>query len=266
MKLNCGIVEDLLPLYGDDVCGEESKKAVRSHLEKCSRCRELAEKSKVISVPIIDPKRPEADKAIKKGLRKIRIRWWITIIACLVAISFVLMLWNPFYGGNVNIFDQAAQKDLAQNFMSALTDGDYEKAYSYWNVEYTRLLWTMDWFTEEELTNLEADGLSKFCELGQELEANGGIESYEYIDISPSYAVGYDGIKSSYVRFTIRYAGKEYIVSVSVSVNGVDGFGAGKELMHPLERLGRWSEWLWQDYSGCYWDPETNTYVYYETE
>lgn len=266
MKLTCGIVEDLLPLYGDDVCGEESKQAVRSHIEKCSRCRELAEKTKVISVPIIEPEQPEADKAVKKGLRKIRIRWWGTIVACFVIMSIVLMFWNPFYGNNVNVFDQAAQKELAQDFMSALTDGDYEKAYSYWNVEYTRLLWTMDWFVEEELTNLEADGRAKFCELGQAVEANGGIESFEYIDISPGYAVGYDGVKSSCVRFTMCYAGKEYIVSVSVSVNGVDGFSAGKEITHPLERLGRWSEWLWQDYRGCYWDPETKTYVYYEAE
>lgn len=264
MKLNCEIVEDLLPLYGDHVCSEESRKAVETHLEKCPRCRVMAEKDRGISVPVIEPDQPETDKAVKKGLRKIRIRWCATVAVFLVLCAAALILWNPFKGNNLNIFDQAAQMEMGNRFMSALVEGDYAGAYSDWNVEYVKLLWMMDWFQEEDLNNLEADGLAKFCELGQELEALGGIESFEYVGISPNYAVGYDGIKVSYIHYRVRFDGKEYPVSVSVSENGVSGFGAGKNIMHPLERLGNWSEWLWQDYRGCYWDPETHTYIYYE--
>lgn len=35
----CGIIRDLLPLYIDDVCNEESKQAVENHLSECEKCR-----------------------------------------------------------------------------------------------------------------------------------------------------------------------------------------------------------------------------------
>ena len=39
MKYPCGIIRDLLPLYIDGVCNEESKTAVESHLSECEKCR-----------------------------------------------------------------------------------------------------------------------------------------------------------------------------------------------------------------------------------
>ena len=39
MKYSCKIIQDLLPLYIDDVCSDESKNAVEEHLEECTDCR-----------------------------------------------------------------------------------------------------------------------------------------------------------------------------------------------------------------------------------
>lgn len=39
MKIPCEIIEDLLPLYCDGVCSEESRQAVEAHLAECERCR-----------------------------------------------------------------------------------------------------------------------------------------------------------------------------------------------------------------------------------
>ena len=39
MNYPCGIIRDLLPLYIDDVCNEESKQAVQNHLAGCEKCR-----------------------------------------------------------------------------------------------------------------------------------------------------------------------------------------------------------------------------------
>ena len=39
MTYPCGIIRDLLPLYIDDVCNEESKQAVHNHLSECEKCR-----------------------------------------------------------------------------------------------------------------------------------------------------------------------------------------------------------------------------------
>ncbi|MFM9413897.1 zf-HC2 domain-containing protein [Peptococcus simiae] len=43
MKISCKVIEDLLPLYIDEVCSEESKKLIEIHLTGCSRCSEILE-------------------------------------------------------------------------------------------------------------------------------------------------------------------------------------------------------------------------------
>lgn len=39
--MNCEIVRDLLPLYADGLCSEESRRAVEEHLKSCEACRKL---------------------------------------------------------------------------------------------------------------------------------------------------------------------------------------------------------------------------------
>ena len=46
MTYPCGIIRDLLPLYIDDVCNEESKQAVENHLSECEKCKNYYESMK----------------------------------------------------------------------------------------------------------------------------------------------------------------------------------------------------------------------------
>lgn len=39
MKTDCGIIRDLLPLYTENLCGEESKQAIEEHLLSCPDCK-----------------------------------------------------------------------------------------------------------------------------------------------------------------------------------------------------------------------------------
>lgn len=41
MMHNCDVVQDLLPLYIDDVCSGASANMIRAHLEECPKCREM---------------------------------------------------------------------------------------------------------------------------------------------------------------------------------------------------------------------------------
>ena len=43
MEINCGIVKDLVPLYHDEVCSDETKAAVEEHIAHCSECRAALE-------------------------------------------------------------------------------------------------------------------------------------------------------------------------------------------------------------------------------
>ena len=41
MKLSCGVIQDLLPLYHDGVCSEESKEIVEEHIATCAACKDM---------------------------------------------------------------------------------------------------------------------------------------------------------------------------------------------------------------------------------
>lgn len=42
MKVPCNIIEDLLPLYHDNVCSEESRAMVKEHLQTCRKVSDAA--------------------------------------------------------------------------------------------------------------------------------------------------------------------------------------------------------------------------------
>ena len=46
MKVPCGVIRDLLPLYAENLAGEESKKLVEEHLSECEPCQQELEKLK----------------------------------------------------------------------------------------------------------------------------------------------------------------------------------------------------------------------------
>lgn len=41
MKLNCNVIHDLLPLYADQICSDESRELVKEHLAECEDCSAL---------------------------------------------------------------------------------------------------------------------------------------------------------------------------------------------------------------------------------
>ena len=67
MKLNCAIVKDLLPLYADDLCSDETTEAVRAHLAECDDCRRAYEAGTVAVTPA-----ETADETPVKPFRKVR--------------------------------------------------------------------------------------------------------------------------------------------------------------------------------------------------
>lgn len=95
MNKNCGIIKDLLPLYADDVCTEESRKLVAEHIAECTECRsELEKMGKNIAV------NPETDvkvmKRIKKRLRieKLTVGIISLVTALFLGISTAFLLIN----------------------------------------------------------------------------------------------------------------------------------------------------------------------------
>lgn len=57
--MNCNTIKDLLPLYVDGCCSEESEKLVQEHIDECAECRKLFEDMKAPSNMITVPNAPK---------------------------------------------------------------------------------------------------------------------------------------------------------------------------------------------------------------
>lgn len=82
MYNNCNIVNDLLPLYADNVLSEDSKRLVEEHLSSCDKCKDQFDKMKT-EVTVL-PKDINV-KPFKKIRRKL-----ITRLALIVVLAFAL--------------------------------------------------------------------------------------------------------------------------------------------------------------------------------
>ncbi len=99
----CSMIEDLLPLYVENLVSEETKKQIEEHLKQCNKCSTLLKKMQQNEVfnlqkseqpnTEIREKEIKCIKNIKKKITfKIIISIVITCIVCLIAIS----LWNTY--------------------------------------------------------------------------------------------------------------------------------------------------------------------------
>lgn len=125
MKLSCDIVQDLLPLYTDGVCSEDSRAAVEAHLKECPACRAL---SGVPELPPMAPaEAPSADQAVAKSIKKVRHRWLRSLVAALLIVPVLLLCWNQYRGTGL-CFTNMDDTLTARRFLHALETGDWETA------------------------------------------------------------------------------------------------------------------------------------------
>lgn len=93
MKMPCYLVRDLLPLYHDGVCGEETAADVREHLDGCENCRAaLAELDADTGAE--SQLQAEREQASAEALRKVRsdLRKKRLLPALLVGLAAVAVL------------------------------------------------------------------------------------------------------------------------------------------------------------------------------
>lgn len=100
MKLSCDVIQDLLPLYHDGVCSEESKTIVEEHIATCAACKDMLHGLREESAPdTVDAASilKNIGKAWKRHLKKAWIKGLaVAFLICGVLLgSFVLATqWN----------------------------------------------------------------------------------------------------------------------------------------------------------------------------
>ena len=93
MKFNCDLIRDLLPLYADDACSDESRRVVETHLQECPGCAHELERLR--NSEIEAELRTEKTAVIEHGAREFKKRsatvgstlaslFMIPILVCLI--------------------------------------------------------------------------------------------------------------------------------------------------------------------------------------
>ncbi len=250
-KNDCNIVRALLPLYVDGSTSPESKEYVGKHLSCCESCRAvIGEMTQDIPMEEIPQSEEVPSQTLEKGMRKIRCRWLVSLVLVALLLGAGIYSWNQARGLGMSI-SNLKERNICDAFLAELKAGNYEYAYKYIDIETIRAEWEEDFFSAEELHDIQERGLEFFKEGCSGLREE-GVTDFRYLSV---YA--YPDFYA--FTYTITVGGKESTIQLDVTENGIIFIACGNgSLVNPdaLAKLRLWSEYLWEDYAGCYYDPD----------
>lgn len=75
MKYSCNLIRDLIPLYCDEICSEESKEAVETHMEECGECRKFYHEMKQADLVQESVKNRSYEDQQIASMKRIKKKW-----------------------------------------------------------------------------------------------------------------------------------------------------------------------------------------------
>ncbi len=122
MKYPCEMIQDLLPLFLDGVCSEESKKAIEKHLSECSACKEFYAAMREADGMEIDTHNADRERqkaasfqAVKKKLFRKQL---LAAAAAVIALVLIALAAVGILKGTVEIVE------YEDNISVSMVDGD----------------------------------------------------------------------------------------------------------------------------------------------
>jgi len=106
MKFDCEIIQDLMPLYIDDVCSTKSKEIIEEHISECSKCKEQlgALGNQAVTQELLNERNRVIEKHLEKEKKRSTMIGLITsavlmipLIVCLICNLAVGHALNWFY-------------------------------------------------------------------------------------------------------------------------------------------------------------------------
>lgn len=147
-------MEDILPLYVDECCSEDTKKLIDEHLMECEACKEKLKKLRqpmFLSQELCMDEKAYA-KHTKRAFKKLRRRWvalTLTILIFLIPLTWLGV--NEVKGDGVS-YSSLTYVLRGNALLRALKNGNYEKAFNYLNLKAL-----YDWETEFEETDMDLE-------------------------------------------------------------------------------------------------------------
>ena len=180
MKIKCEVINDLLPLYVDDVLSKESRELVEEHISECKNCKKTLENmSGTVSIPVSSELRMDDTKHLK-GLKKIVKHYKvlavlfgvIALIGILMATTLIMCQIQydvPYDGKNVTLERRGSGYYLVYHGKgsigySASADTDSSEYYISFNqTAYSRLIWPLYHNNEDTMWFCEKGKITKLC-------------------------------------------------------------------------------------------------------
>lgn len=91
----CKIVEDLLPLYAENLTNEESSEFVRKHVEGCESCYKLLQRCREI-IPAEEVDSKAYKKALRNNMINMTCRIVVVVLLFFVVLYFGATKWNAY--------------------------------------------------------------------------------------------------------------------------------------------------------------------------
>lgn len=203
MKVKCGVVEDLLPLYIDNVCSEESRELVEGHLGECDACsaRLKAQRDDLI----VNKDTIQENLKSKEPFKKIKRNGIIKLFSTVLCVMLIFLTIAEVRGDGVG-FSTLIGRYRASRVLNLIEKGNFERA-----AEYLRF----DGGTYEGISNKE-EAKKQWISGMQELKREG----LEIISHSNNRIKTEDGFNSGYVNISVRYKDDIYPLRIKVYTNG----------------------------------------------
>lgn len=241
MKHSCEVIKDLIPLYVDNACSEESAKCVEEHTAECSECKNLLESMKMPIKTDTSAENRSMEKSLKKVRKKIKTKNIIfLIIGCVlmfILIRYIIppaavigfLIISSVSSKPVTVTDEAQYSDcigtsadseygidpeehtLFKVFPESIEGDVLDFEYTYYNpfdpqyVSYMRVKYNDDKYNEE-LERLTKKGINE--KYKDYYSVTGEPEGYDLVSMNADsyYGFGYSIIPETEDN-TITYVG-----------------------------------------------------------
>ena len=131
-KIPCNVIRDLIVLYEDDVCSDESRQMIEEHIAGCEECRRLCRMAQSGLPPValkeenrrdddVDEFLALAKRACKKLEKKLTYRHWVGFGALIVVIIMIATIWSEWLRFRVNV---VPSEDVRITELYELESGD----------------------------------------------------------------------------------------------------------------------------------------------
>ena len=97
MKIDCGIVQDLIPSYVDGLCSESSKQCVEEHIKDCEECRAFLTECRTVELSGKTFEEQQLD-GLRKVKRKLKLQNMFSYGLLLIVIGFAAYFFTTNIG------------------------------------------------------------------------------------------------------------------------------------------------------------------------